>query len=229
MPVEIVDFHESKFWIPDPKGFSLKLESLGMKDVKGKQELCLNFGVDNTNDEEIPRDLVIRGINKLKEDGKISDFFDIGKFFKSLRANGIKPMLLDNGDISTSPAIVGKVITMKPENPNGRKVTDENGEKVYYSWIVDSIQGAGTPAANETTAQAPKADMAEEWYEWMVTNVTTPMTEAQIAKKVIDTVKDPAQRKALNSSRKASLLALEKDGRIVQDATDPKAPKYSVA
>jgi hypothetical protein len=234
--VEIVDFHESKFWVPDPKGFTEKLEAIGLKEINGKKELCLNFGVDNTNDEEIPKDLVIRGIGKLKEDGKISDFFDIGKFIKSARALGLKPMLQEDGNLSFIPSIVGKVVTMKPENPKGREVTNDAGEKkVYYTWVLDSIQGitkAGAPAQGTATTQppAPKADanaMLEPFYEWMVNNVKAPMTEAQISKKIIET-KAGAD---YNKVRRQCLIQLsgEKDGRVVQDLTDEKNPKYSVA
>lgn len=231
--VEIVDFHESKFWIPTSE-FTEKLVSIGLKEINGKNELCLNFGVDNSNDEEIPRDLVIRGIGKLKEDGKISDFFDIGKFIKSARALGLKPMLQEDGNLSFIPSIVGKVVTMKPENPKGREVTNEAGEKkTYYTWVIASVQGlngAGATPSKETAPATPKADanaMLEPFYEWMVNNVKAPMTEAQISKKIIET-KAGAD---YNKVRRACLIQLssDKDGRVVQDLTDEKNPKYSVA
>ena len=230
--VEIVDFHESKFWIPE-KEFTEKLEAIGLKEINGKKELCLNFGIDNSNDEEIPRDLVIRGLNKLKEDGHISDFFDLGKFIKSARALGLKPMLQEDGNLSFIPSIVGKVVTMKPENPKGREVVNEAGEKrTYYTWVIGAVQGlngSGTTPSKDAIP-APKVDataMLEPFYEWMVNNVKAPMTEAQISKKIIET-KAGAD---YNKVRRACLIQLssDKDGRVVQDLTDEKNPKYSVA
>lgn len=235
--VEIIDFHESKFWIPT-EAFSMKLESIGLKEISGKNELCLNFGIDNTNEEEIPRDLVIRGLGKLKEDGKISDFFDIGKFIKSARALGLKPMLQEDGNLSFIPSIIGKVITMKPENPKGREVTNAEGEKrTYYTWVIDSIQGMNKPGPQGPTPHQPSTpkvddgEMVEKLYAWMVEHVKTSLTEAQIAKKIIETVKDTAERTALNKFRRPGLIILssDKDGRVIQDLTDEKNPKYSVA
>lgn len=228
--VEIVDFHESKFWKPE-KEFTEKLEAIGLKEINGIKELCLNFGVDNTNDEEIPRDLVIRGLNKLKEDGHISDFFDLGKFIKSARALGLKPVLQEDGNLSFIPSIVGKVVTMRPENPKGREVVNEAGEKrTYYTWVIGAVQGlsvAGATPDAKGTAPSPKVDasaMTEKWKEFLAENLTAPTNEAGIIKLVNGKIPDAAARKPYSETRKAALAALVTEGFLNNDEG-----KYSVA
>jgi hypothetical protein len=206
--VEIKDFHESKF--PE-KEFTAKLTSMEIKTV-GEREtdaLVLSFEPKEGEGEE-PIELNVFGVNKVKDDGRISDFMMFGKFIQSIRKLGLKPDITDNV-FTTSPSILHKVVTMTPLNE--RKVTGDSGEKTYRDWGVSKIEGLSTSGGKpKETIKTDPSKMIESWKEFLLEHLAGPTNEMGIMKLCNTHIKDPAAKKPFSESRKTVLAELVKEG-----------------
>ncbi len=220
--VELIDFHESKF--PEAE-FTAKLTAMEIKGVGEKETEALVLTFEGKDDEE-PIELNIFGIAKIKEDGKISDFMMLGKLINSIRKLGLKPDLTDN-KFTTTPSIIGKIITMTPINE--RKVSGESGNKTYRDWGISKVEGmkAAGPGTTQAPKDQPKTDpskMTESWKEFLAENLTAPANEGGIIKLCSTKIPDAAQRKPYSDTRKATLSALVKEGFLEIDGD----AKYTV-
>lgn len=235
--VEIVDFHSLRFWEPPKEGFTHKLEAVGLKEINGKKEVFLNFGTEEKDGEEIPRELVYFGLNFIKtesKDGKnLSDSFSLGKLRAAASRFGYRLFVdqdankawicLDAKNMDGT-SLVGKDLKMKLV----REKVD--GDKVYRDFVIDEIIGIGKPGATppaKETAPASKIDatsMTEKWKEFLAENLTSPTNEAGIIKLVNSKIPDATARKPYSETRKAALTALVTEGFLNNDEG-----KYSVA
>lgn len=219
--VELIDFHDpGKFWKPPDAEFQDILVSMGLKEIKGKQEFYLNFGVDQNDDgDELEKDMVFYGYSKAKEDGKISDFFAFGKMVRSIRSLGVK-INDENGVITTTPNITGKKVTMNFDPKTDRKVTGttESGESkisTFHNWEMTEVAGITKGSGGATATPAPKKDpalMVEPWKEFLIENLSTPTNENGIIKLCTQKLPDAATRKPYSDTRKATLGLLVKEG-----------------
>lgn len=239
---EIVDFRDSKFYNTNFSDKLLRLEARPKEDDPSKVTLALVF--EDADGEE--KELWLWGLEKTgyrkdPKDGKLRLYNNTstaaGRYLQSLKLAGIDwDVEPETGGIptkiGTKPDITGKINNMVIVETT--KKTDGDNEKTFLKWGLQSVEGinakAGSTPDAKGTALSPKVDataMLEPFYEWMVNNVKAPMTEAQISKKIIET-KAGAD---YNKVRRACLIQLssDKDGRVIQDLTDEKNPKYSVA
>jgi hypothetical protein len=231
---KILDYREDSFQTTE---FTGKLISHEVRTVgKSEKEAWVwSFEVDGKED---PLDLALWDVvPKAFPDGteRYNNKRNVGRMIQSLISWGIS-IDKEVKVFKLSPDLVGKTLTLTPCDQ--REYTKDDEKKLGFNWEIKAIQGmnkkgsSGSPAQGTATTQqpAPKVDantMLEPFYEWMVNNVKTPMTEAQISKKIIET-KAGAD---YNKVRRACLIQLssEKDGRVFQDLIDEKNPKYSVA
>lgn len=229
---KILDFREDNFQTTE---FTGKLLSQEVRTVgKSEKEAWVwSFDIEGRDD---PLDLALWDVVPKKfPDGteRYNNKRNVGRMIQSLLSWAISI----DGEGKTfkfSPDLIGKTLTLTPCDQ--REYTKDDEKKLGFNWEITAIQGmnkkgvAGQTPAAKDAVPSPKVDataMLESFYEWMVNNVKAPMTEAQISKKIIET-KAGAD---YNKVRRACLIQLssDKDGRVIQDLTDEKNPKYSVA
>lgn len=202
---EIKDTHSSKF--PEA-AFTAKLIELGIKDVgknPPKPEVTMTF-----EGAEEPTELTLRGLEKLSN-GEVSDFFQLGKFIKSLRAQGIKPLIdEENRLFKTDPSIIGKTLSMKPVNE--RKVTDANGEKTYRDWVIEKIEGSTSSSGSAPAPTTATPELRDTWETFLIENLKEPLNITGIHKLMTAKITDAKVRAPLAAVRNQVLADVLKDG-----------------
>lgn len=168
-----------------------------------------------------------KNVSVIEQEGKIKDFYDMGRFAQSLRKMGYKLFVSRNAKtMRTDPSIIGFVTEWTCKPPT-KSVSADGREFLNYNFELKEITNptpstSKTPATPSTGTGKPKDKpsppvstidpaLIELWKEYLVEILQVPVNEAGVLQAINSKVTDVKNRQALNAVRKKVLELLVRE------------------
>lgn len=149
----------------------------------------------------------------IEQEGKVKDFYDLGRFAQALRKHGYKLFVdRDNKTMRTEPPIVG-MITEWTCKPPIKSVGTDGREFLNYNFDLKEVNKTpATPSKPRSPPAAIDSALVELWKEHLIEILqSSPFNEGGILSEINKRIPDTKTRQPLNAVRKKVLELLVKE------------------